>query len=249
MSIKLMSAIFETEFFDLKDEAGNVTKASTAKLILLALADHANDEGEGAYPGLTKMMRKTALTKQCVMNTYDALKHNGIIALMGKSKLATNNYTISTQSFPKTFDEGKSRLLVIPVDQGGNPSLPPQVISVDPNHPLTTTEPPIERDSDFSKVVGQLEQLCGGLTGDTARLVGVWLEKHPLPRVLQAIEVAGGAFARSPKYVDKVLISWEANGYPKTREELIAERKQYSNPPTRQETNREIVERMVSNAR
>jgi hypothetical protein len=35
-----MSAIFETTFFDLQDEKGNSTKASTAKLVLLAMADH-----------------------------------------------------------------------------------------------------------------------------------------------------------------------------------------------------------------
>ena len=73
MSIKLMSAIFETEFRDLPDEEGNTTKGSTAKLVLLALADHANDEGEGAYPGLTKMERKTALSRQTIINTYGSL--------------------------------------------------------------------------------------------------------------------------------------------------------------------------------
>jgi len=73
MSVKLMSAIFETEFRDLQDSEGNTTKAATAKLVLLALADHANDEGEGAYPGLTKMELKTALSRPAIINTYDAL--------------------------------------------------------------------------------------------------------------------------------------------------------------------------------
>ena len=139
-----MSAIFETEFRDLVDADGNNTKASTAKSVLLALADHANDEGEGAYPGLAKMELKTALSRQCLINTYDALKYNGIILLEGTSKLGTNNYTINTQSFPK-MEDGQPRLLVIPVTSTSQPGLPPLVNPVDPNHTLTTIKTPSRR--------------------------------------------------------------------------------------------------------
>lgn len=103
MSVNLMSAIFETEFFDIKDENGNVTKASTAKLVLLAMADHANDEGEGSYPSVERLCRKTALSEQTIRNTFDALRHNGVIELAGKSKYGTNNHTINTKSFPRAI--------------------------------------------------------------------------------------------------------------------------------------------------
>lgn len=139
MSVRLMSAIFETEFRDLRDAEGNVTKGSTAKLVLLALADHANDDGEGAYPGLTKMEKKTALSRQGILNTYDALKYNGIIYLVGESKLGTNNYTINTVSFP-SMRGGQPTLLVNPLDSGGKPTLPEVVNPLDLNHPLTVIE-------------------------------------------------------------------------------------------------------------
>lgn len=135
-----MSAIFETEFRDLPDEEGNITKASTAKLVLLALADHANDEGEGAYPGLTKMERKTALSRQTVINTYGALKHNGIIYLAGISKRNTNNYTINVRSFPKANDDSQPILLVNPLDSTSQAALLEIVKPLDPNHPLTINE-------------------------------------------------------------------------------------------------------------
>lgn len=140
MSVKLMSAIFETEFRDLPDEEGNITKASTAKLVLLALADHANDEGEGAYPGLTKMERKTALSRQTIINTYGSLKYNGIIFLAGISKRNTNNYTINTKAFPKVTDDSQPILLVNPLDSTSQPTLPELVNPLDPNHPLTINE-------------------------------------------------------------------------------------------------------------
>jgi hypothetical protein len=139
-----MSAIFETEFRDLTDASGNVTKASTAKLVLLSLADHANDEGEGAYPGLTKMERKTALSRQGILNTYDALKYNGIIFLVGESKLKTNNYTINIGCFP-SMRGGQPALLVNPLDQAGQPTLPEVVNPLDLNHTLTKQKPSLPK--------------------------------------------------------------------------------------------------------
>lgn len=110
-----MSAIFETEFFDIKDENGNVTKASTAKLVLLAMADHANDEGEGSYPSVERLCRKTALSEQTIRNTFDALRHNGVIELAGKSKYGTNNHTINTKSFPKAIGKEVTVLTLYPL--------------------------------------------------------------------------------------------------------------------------------------
>ena len=104
MSVKLMSAIFETEMPDLpykKDGESRKAKASTAKLVLLALADHANDYGESTYPGYDKLERKTALSRQGLADTLLALKENGLLEIDVKgSKLGTNNYTINIGSFP-----------------------------------------------------------------------------------------------------------------------------------------------------
>jgi len=141
MSIKLMSAIFDTEFRDLQDAEGNTTKASTAKFVTLALADHANDEGEGAYPSLDTLARKTSLTRQCVINTLDALKFNGIATLVGSSRRGTSNYTINTACFPRMDDGSKPRLLVNPVDYHQSTEITPPVNPVDPNHTLTIIKP------------------------------------------------------------------------------------------------------------
>ena len=105
MSIKLMSAIFETEFRDLeyiKDGDERKAKASTCKLLLLAIADHANDYGESAYPGYDKLEIKTALSRQGIADTICALVSNGIMSVKEEpSKLGTNDYVINIESFPK----------------------------------------------------------------------------------------------------------------------------------------------------
>ena len=71
------------------------------------------------------------------------------------------------------------------------------------------------------EIFAKLEQEIGALSSDTPRYVDVWKEKHTKERIFQAVDEAKSKGARSVKYIDKVLISWEANGYPKTREEQI----------------------------
>ncbi len=84
---------------------------------------------------------------------------------------------------------------------------------------LPSTEEKIEKDD--AQIFQALEKLMGALNSSIPRLVDTWLEKHPLEKILEAIEVAREKGARSEKYVDKILIGWEANGYPKTREEQV----------------------------
>lgn len=134
MSINLMSAIFRTEFRDLQDADGNNTKASTAKFVCIALADHANDEGEGAYPSIDTLAYKTNLSRTAVINALDALKHNGVLIANGESKRHTIDYTVNKNCFSQDSQRG---VLVNPLDGGSQPGLPPGVNPVDPNHPLT----------------------------------------------------------------------------------------------------------------
>lgn len=136
-----MAAIFRTEFRDLQDNEGNTTKASTAKFVCIALADHANDEGEGAYPSIAKISYKTSLSRTAVINALDALKHNGILIANGTSKYDTVNYTVN----PFCFSQGSQpSVLVNPVDPPSQLGVPPPVNPVDPNHTLTIQEPSTE---------------------------------------------------------------------------------------------------------
>lgn len=83
----------------------------------------------------------------------------------------------------------------------------------------TTTETTIER---FALVSKNLSLLTGGaLNSLAADLISTWLEKHTDEWIIKAIEMAMAKKARSEKYVDKILINWEANGYPVSREEQV----------------------------
>lgn len=97
MSVRIMTAVFEYEMSDLQTDDGRTVSDSSCKFVLLALADIANDWGEGAYIGVKRMCKKTCLSTQTVCNALNALRHNGYTILEGKSKLDTNNYTINVK--------------------------------------------------------------------------------------------------------------------------------------------------------
>jgi hypothetical protein len=143
MSIRLMSLVFEAEIPDLeyiKNGSAHKSKASTAKLLLLAISDHANDEGESAYPGFTRLERKSCLSRQGISDTLDALKANGYVSISDDpSRVGTNNYTINLA------------LLVKPLDYHQSSHLTTLVKPLDHNHHLTTKETPKEPTKQIQK--------------------------------------------------------------------------------------------------
>ena len=208
MSINLMSAIFETEFFDLKDKDGNITKASTAKLVLLAMADHANDEGEGAYPSIDRLSRKTALSPQTIRNTFDALRYNGIIALTGMSKHGTNNHTINTKSFPKAIGKEVPFLTLQPLEGSNGYALPLQPVTstpltVRPESSLTVKEPSNGglSEKDLEQVNAKVDAII-----DAARTAKYqYREKFP-PNLVPLVDCYVEATGQTPS--KRVLFDW-----------------------------------------
>lgn len=101
-----------------------------------------------------------------------------------------------------------------------------------------------ERYGEIARKLAELQG--GGLKGTDADYISVWMEKHENKWILKAITTASDNGARSARYVDRVLIGWEANGYPKTREELVRERKA-SRPHTtgRAESMADMIDRVL----
>ena len=95
MSVNLMSKVFSCNMPELKTDKGKTVPDTTLKSVLLALADNANDEGEGAYPGVRSLCQKTNYSTATVVNALNALRANGFTILEGRSKWDTNNYSIS----------------------------------------------------------------------------------------------------------------------------------------------------------
>jgi len=90
-----MAAVFAANMPELKTDDGKTVPDSTAKFVLLSLADHASEDGENAYIGVKRICQKTNFSTSTVCNALNALRTSGIIELVGKSKAETNNYTIN----------------------------------------------------------------------------------------------------------------------------------------------------------
>lgn len=156
MSVKLVSLIFEADIPDLsytKHGQQRCAKASTVTLLLLAYADHANDEGEGAYPGYDRLQRKTKLSRQGIADTLDAIKQADLMTFTGVSRKGTNTYRINRSALQELVKPLDSELetRVKPLDSAESSHLtqPSQATGLKPsfNHPLTVRE---ERAPNFS---------------------------------------------------------------------------------------------------
>ncbi len=161
MSVKIMSMTYEAHFHDIeftkivKKKTGEQKEvkvkvlAATAKAVTLALADHANEEGEGAYPGLTTLEDKTELSRHSVVMTLEALKKQGVIFYVGISKYGTNNYTVSKEKLKEMADweKQKRKKVVKPLPQPSEATSLPLVKPLPQPSEATSPEPSINRPS------------------------------------------------------------------------------------------------------
>jgi hypothetical protein len=69
-----MSRVFELEI------------PAMEKFVLLAMADHARDDGTGCYPSLGRLARKTSLSERGVRKVIRRLESRHLLASKGKSK-------------------------------------------------------------------------------------------------------------------------------------------------------------------
>lgn len=99
MSVSIMSRVFWTRIPPLgyTDKTGRevTVTPSTCKIVLLAIADSGNDEGENSWQAVDTLAEKTSLYKRSVIRAARALIANGYIRIDGISRKRTNNYTIN----------------------------------------------------------------------------------------------------------------------------------------------------------
>ena len=84
MSIRIMSDVFESE-----------SLGPTERLIMLALADHADDEGK-CYPSIARLCRRTGLKERAVQNNIRSLAAQGYLTIiLGGGRNNSNLYIVS----------------------------------------------------------------------------------------------------------------------------------------------------------
>ena len=136
MSIRLMSMVFENEKL-----------SSTEKLIMLALADHANDEGKSIYPSQSTVSRKTGLARGTVNKHIQSLIDKEYLWDKGyridKSNVLELEINVKTliQDVGVTEDDTPPVGVDVTEDDGGVSSrMTGGVTEDDTNHHLTIIE-------------------------------------------------------------------------------------------------------------
>ncbi len=204
-------------------------------LVWLAIALRINEE-HVSFPSIARICEDTGYSNREVIDTLRELEESGFLTI----RRGDHKYNTYRVNHSAAFGESR---LVIPTCEETSPvnfptvsvNFSPESVKLDATKMLKTSlkqesinkikqDERYNAQNEFQKVWNELEQFFGAVAPDTAQLIEVWLEKHPLERIHQAISVARDKRAGSPKYVDQVLITWEANGYPPTREEQVLSR-------------------------
>jgi len=78
----------------------NPTIPATEKMVLLSLADHADDEGN-CYPSIARLVERTGLKERAVQNAISRLKEGGFLTVeMNAGRRGTNLYIVHPTPAP-----------------------------------------------------------------------------------------------------------------------------------------------------
>ncbi|MCJ7443817.1 MAG: hypothetical protein MUO26_04690 [Methanotrichaceae archaeon] len=107
MSIAIMSKVFYTDIPNLsytEPKKGDklTVSATTAKFVLLAIADSADDFGENSYNGYERLGTKTSLQRRSVMRAIKALIANKYLVCSGTTDYGTKNFKIMLDKLGET---------------------------------------------------------------------------------------------------------------------------------------------------
>jgi hypothetical protein len=139
MSIKIMASVFAMQ---------GIT--SSKKLVLLSLADHANDEGLSVYPSIDRTAQRTGLTSRGVRKIVKELVNDGFLIPVVKSHgYHTNEYRIDAQKMSVYADQAEN---TIPEPQSVYSETNPEPCSANPEPHSLFSEANPEPGSMFSEI-------------------------------------------------------------------------------------------------
>ena len=230
---------FSTDF---KKELKTLDVYSLKVFIYIGLS--VNFKTGTAWPGLRKIAEDTGIDKDTAAKAVENLESRGFMTIQkrdGNSNIYKPTRYISIGTVRPEGTPAGSELS----DANREPSdKTPELSDAQKGnlHNKNNKNKQEKRDSD-SEIFTKLSELTGGgLNSNTPKFVDAWLERHTPARILEAIQISKDNKARSTKYVDEILLSWEANGYPKTREERVAERKAKQPPSAYQQIKNILAE-------
>lgn len=101
MSAVITGRVFWTEFPELSyvEKNGKTIniKETTAKIVMLAIGDSADDYGENSWQSFETIAKKTSIQRRSVIRVVKALLSSEYLKLAGVSNYGTNNFSVNVQ--------------------------------------------------------------------------------------------------------------------------------------------------------
>lgn len=222
MSVRVMSAVFEHDFQPIKLPNGGTVTPPISKLVMLALADHANDDGISAYPGRERIQKKTGLSSGAISKAIKGLRLAGYLSKNGRSRYNTTNHELNlsmlTSPGDKTEKEETSpgeetfKHQVIKDTSPGeeNPSL--HELNHQNSNSRDSNPASDGGASDFSKLVKIYEDNINLVVPMIAEELRDALALYPLEWCEQAILESVKAGVRNWNYTAAILARWKKDG-------------------------------------
>lgn len=119
--------------------------SSTQKLVLISLADQANDDGV-CWPSIRRMRERTCLSERAIRDAIAWLTESGVLSVSHRFN-SSNVYTITTASYLPVLEQNTPPAPKAPpaptaAPPGANCRTPRRQLP--PNHQLTVSETPVE---------------------------------------------------------------------------------------------------------
>lgn len=196
MSIRIMTSVWD----DGPDDKGEL-------LVLLALADNANDDGY-CWPSISYLSRKCRLSERGILDIEIRLESEGYLRIIRSStdgKKNVNRYYINTEKLEenrKFREKNAPRVvnqlhhMVKPLHQGGEATSVKPSINLNNNNNIFT---------EYENEIGMLSPTVSDNLQEAEKT-------YPSDWIINAIKIAAKNNKRNWAYVDAILKNWKANG-------------------------------------
>ena len=137
MSIQVMALVLGANLEDIRDRRGRRITPAVSKSILIVLANHVREDGDGAWPSLEKMARWAGVRRRVLIDALRALEDAGILIRVGRTPRGVVRYRISVSALKdRQFEDSPLRSSAdssadptpheesLPRANGGAPSAP-----------------------------------------------------------------------------------------------------------------------------
>jgi DnaD/phage-associated family protein len=209
MSVQVMSLVFE---------AGSLSP--TQKSILLALADHANEDGRSIYPSVWRLTIKTGFGERAIRKGLAELREKKILIVVRPA----------TQHFPTEYSININKLRELrnpELDKPRNRPAPDAPLKDPDLHDIPSRPAPDAPKSSVNhhfkelkeegdpqpNIFKEYENEMGPLTPHIADQLEDLEKEHTAQWVIAAIHEASGMSKRSLGYCKAILKRWAAEGY------------------------------------